>query len=213
MNEPLRVLIAGAGLGGLCLAQRLHQAGVDVLVLERDAGPYSRAQGHRVHIDQRGEDALRACLPGPLFELYQATRGQPSERMMLINAEGARLQEVPLPALPDGTSIIRTGRAVSRNTLREILLGGLDGVVRFGKAFTRYEQDGEGRSGPGSPTAPARAATSWSVPTGSAQPYAVSACRKRGWRIWRSGGSAARARSPARSNARSRTGSSTPSRP
>ncbi|MBE1560440.1 hypothetical protein [Nonomuraea africana] len=46
---------------GRALAQRLHLAGVDVVVLERDAGPYSRAQGHCVHIDQRGENALRAC--------------------------------------------------------------------------------------------------------------------------------------------------------
>src|SRR2546421_12932729 len=35
---PFRVLVIGAGLGGLCLAQGLRQAGVDVAVYERDEG-------------------------------------------------------------------------------------------------------------------------------------------------------------------------------
>ena len=35
---PLRVLVIGAGLGGLCLAQGLRKAGVDVAVYERDEG-------------------------------------------------------------------------------------------------------------------------------------------------------------------------------
>ncbi|MFI6396299.1 FAD-dependent oxidoreductase [Nonomuraea sp. NPDC050540] len=141
MNQPLRVLIAGAGLGGLCLAQGLRRAGVDVLVFERDAGPYSRAQGHRVHLDERGEDALRACLPEHLFDLYEATRGQPSERLMLIDAAGEHLREIPVPPLPDDASIIKKGRAVSRSTLREIMLAGLDDVVHYGKALTHYDHD------------------------------------------------------------------------
>ena len=56
---PFRVLVIGAGLGGLCLAQGLCKAGVDVAVYERDAGLAVRTQGHRVHIDSRGEQALR----------------------------------------------------------------------------------------------------------------------------------------------------------
>ena len=32
----MKVLIIGAGTGGLCLAQRLKQSGVDVVVFERD---------------------------------------------------------------------------------------------------------------------------------------------------------------------------------
>jgi phytoene dehydrogenase-like protein len=41
----LKVLVIGAGLGGLCLAQTLRKAGVDVLVFERDASPWDRPQG------------------------------------------------------------------------------------------------------------------------------------------------------------------------
>ena len=37
-QSSLRVLVIGAGLGGLCLAQGLRKAGVEVAVYERDTG-------------------------------------------------------------------------------------------------------------------------------------------------------------------------------
>ncbi|MFI7120150.1 FAD-dependent oxidoreductase [Amycolatopsis sp. NPDC049868] len=134
----MRVLIAGAGLGGLCLAQGLRRAGIDVAVFEQDPSPRHRAQGHRVHIDDRGEDALRTCLPAPLYRLYLDTRGQPNERFMVLSAAGHRIREVPIPG-PAPEAIINPGTAVSRLTLREILLAGLDDAVHFGKAVERFE--------------------------------------------------------------------------
>ena len=50
----LRVAVAGAGLGGLCLAQGLLKAGVDVTVYERDARLAGRRQGYRLHVDAPG---------------------------------------------------------------------------------------------------------------------------------------------------------------
>ena len=46
--------IAGAGLSGLCLAQYLMRAGIDVHVYERDPGPFVRRQGHRIILDRYG---------------------------------------------------------------------------------------------------------------------------------------------------------------
>jgi 2-polyprenyl-6-methoxyphenol hydroxylase-like FAD-dependent oxidoreductase len=43
--NTLRVAVAGAGLGGLCLAQGLLRADADVTVYERDASLASRRQG------------------------------------------------------------------------------------------------------------------------------------------------------------------------
>ena len=43
----LRVAVAGGGLGGLCLAQGLGKAGIDVTVYERDAQLAARRQGYR----------------------------------------------------------------------------------------------------------------------------------------------------------------------
>ena len=50
---PPRVAVAGAGLGGLCLAQGLRRAGLSVTVYERDAALGSRPQGYRLHLDAR----------------------------------------------------------------------------------------------------------------------------------------------------------------
>ncbi|WP_283136340.1 FAD-dependent oxidoreductase [Rhizohabitans arisaemae] len=141
MTDLSTVLIAGAGLGGLCLAQGLRKAGIDAVVLERDTSPNTRGQGHRVHIDSRGEAALRSCLPPALYDLYEGTCGQPSERFMLISAEGPRLEEVPVPPVPGGSTTIRAGRAVSRQTLREILLADLDDTVLFGKRLVGYRHE------------------------------------------------------------------------
>jgi 2-polyprenyl-6-methoxyphenol hydroxylase-like FAD-dependent oxidoreductase len=49
----LRVAVAGAGLGGLCLAQGLLRAGADVTIYERDASLTGRRQGYRLHVDAR----------------------------------------------------------------------------------------------------------------------------------------------------------------
>src|SRR6266566_935929 len=101
-QSSLRVLVIGAGLGGLCLAQRLHKAGVDVGVYERDTGLAVRTQGHRIHIDSRGEQALRECLPPSLYELFLATRGQPSKGITVFSVGDGQLKEEITQPFPEG---------------------------------------------------------------------------------------------------------------
>src|SRR4051812_42086717 len=121
--STFRVVIVGGGLGGLCLAQGLHRAGVNVTVYERDPSPVTRHQGYRIHIDTRGEQALRECLPPRLFELYLATRGQPSTGATVFRVEGGKLTELSTWRFPDrpGEELITIGSAVDRITLRHVL--------------------------------------------------------------------------------------------
>jgi 2-polyprenyl-6-methoxyphenol hydroxylase-like FAD-dependent oxidoreductase len=138
---PLHVLIIGGGIGGLTLAQGLKKSGVSVAVYERDRTMTDRVQGYRVHINPAGSLALHESLPPELFGAFARTCGKPSrgirfvtERMkVLISFEMAnRLHGA------DGDRIA-LDHSVSRITLRQVLLAGLDDVVHFGKTFERYE--------------------------------------------------------------------------
>ena len=141
MSSARRVLVIGGGLGGLCLAQGLHKAGAEVAVYERDPALAARSQGYRVHLDNRGIQPLHDCLPTALFDLFEATGGQPSTGMTIFRVTATGLAEQYTVRFPDGDGevLARPGRAVDRLTLREILLAGLDGMVHLGKEFTRYE--------------------------------------------------------------------------
>jgi 2-polyprenyl-6-methoxyphenol hydroxylase-like FAD-dependent oxidoreductase len=144
---PFHVVIIGGGIGGLTLAQGLKRAGISVAVYERDQTPSSRLQGYRVHINPAGSLALHACLPPELFAAFEQTCGRPGRAIHFLTEQMdtlLRLDEALAPDIIDGSGIARH-RSVSRITLRQVLLSGLDGVVHFGKTFARYEECAGGR--------------------------------------------------------------------
>src|SRR5882724_6668690 len=106
----MHVIIIGAGTGGLF--------------------------GYRVGISPDGSRALGACLPPQLFETFKATAAITpqytnfiTEQMgELFSAGGPADAEILGPADPEFAE-----RSVSRMTLRQILLTGLEDVVHFGK--------------------------------------------------------------------------------
>src|SRR4051794_17049024 len=61
--EKPSIMIIGAGLGGLALAQGLNKAGFKVKVFERDESSTSRPQGYRISIGSLGMGAFSALLP------------------------------------------------------------------------------------------------------------------------------------------------------
>ena len=142
-ESSFHVLIVGGGLGGLCLAQGLRQAGVSVAVYERDTTPIIRKQGYRIHIDTRGADALRACLPPHLFELFTATASPLGHQITVMNKHLRKLRVISLSKV-DISSPAPFTAGVDRLTLRETLLAGLDEIVSFGKEFSHYEQQEDG---------------------------------------------------------------------
>src|ERR1700761_6461961 len=141
----LRVAIAGAGLGGLCLAQGLCRAGADVTVYERDASLAARRQGYRLHVDARAGLALEHCLPPELLAAFQATCGQASTRLTVVSERLRVLKELATddPAADrDAPATLST--SVNRQTLREILATGLEDAIAFGREVTGYDTDGTG---------------------------------------------------------------------
>lgn len=142
MSGRPRVAIAGAGLGGLCLAQGLARAGFPVTVYERDDGLDSREQGYRLHVDARAGLALRDCLPPDLLDLFLATCGRPGFRMTVMSERGRILHETVGDPGADPLTPATLSASVNRQTLREILATGPD--IRFGRPLDGYSAGPEG---------------------------------------------------------------------
>jgi 2-polyprenyl-6-methoxyphenol hydroxylase-like FAD-dependent oxidoreductase len=122
------VIVAGAGLGGLCAASGLQRAGFRVLVLERDADLASRPQGYRININLAGDAALQACLSESHFALYRDTSHRQIDASVDIYGTDLR------PLLHRTGEVRASGpapAAVDRGILRALLLHAAKDV-RFG---------------------------------------------------------------------------------
>jgi 2-polyprenyl-6-methoxyphenol hydroxylase-like FAD-dependent oxidoreductase len=133
------VAIAGAGLSGLCLAQYLMRAGIDVHVYERDPSPFVRQQGYRIILDRYGLEALRESLPVPLYRLALATGDEPGGHLRFTDSRLRDAFTITFKDEPHAT------RQVDRATLRSILMTGLDGRIHYGRAAVAV--DGGGPTG------------------------------------------------------------------
>ncbi|MER6944197.1 NAD(P)/FAD-dependent oxidoreductase [Nonomuraea sp. NPDC000554] len=137
----MHVIIIGAGTGGLCLAHGLRKAGVSVAVYERDRTRSDGLNGYRVGIDPTGNRALKECLPPELFDTFVTTCARAPRFFNVLTEKRATTASFPLR--PDDDPV-NSERSVSRMTLRQVLLTGMEDVVHFDKEFTRYEQHGDG---------------------------------------------------------------------
>jgi salicylate hydroxylase len=144
---PLHVLIIGGGIGGLTLAQGLKKSGVSCAVYERDRTITDRLQGYRVHINPAGSQALHECLPPELFDAFERTCGKPTRGIRFVTERMQVLLSLDEFFSPNGNrgDGVAQHRSVSRITLRQVLLSGLDEVVHFGKTFARYQELPSGR--------------------------------------------------------------------
>jgi 2-polyprenyl-6-methoxyphenol hydroxylase-like FAD-dependent oxidoreductase len=83
---------------------------------------------------------LRACLPGSAWERFLDGAGEANGGFGFLTERLRQLvvveDTVIYPPSPDPAD---RAHPADRMFLREILLSGLDGIVRFGRAFDRYE--------------------------------------------------------------------------
>jgi 2-polyprenyl-6-methoxyphenol hydroxylase-like FAD-dependent oxidoreductase len=142
---PLHVIIICGGIGGLTLAQGLKKSGVGFAVYERDRTVTDRLQGYRVHVSPTGSAALHDCLPPHLFDAFVRTCGKPSQGIRFVTERMKVLFALNELNAPKRFGAVAQHRSVSRITLRQVLLSGLDDVVHFGKTFVRYEEAPTGR--------------------------------------------------------------------
>jgi 2-polyprenyl-6-methoxyphenol hydroxylase-like FAD-dependent oxidoreductase len=130
-----RVLIAGAGIGGLTAAIALRRAGAEVRVFERasDLAPV----GAGLTLWANAITALREIGLGDML----ASIGKPLMRSRILSWRGDTLAETPVETLARrfGTPLV----AVHRADLQDALLAALGpGVTRTDAECTGFQQDG-----------------------------------------------------------------------
>ena len=147
--SSFKVLIIGAGLGGLTLAHALRRDGIDYALYERDEGPFYRPQGYRLHLDMDGINAVREALPPDLLKAFNATSYWTEPNTTILGADLSVIKRMPTddgdgggvwPA-HDGAPVHAN---VDRATLRQLLLAGHDDRIHFGKTLERYEVSPDG---------------------------------------------------------------------
>ncbi|HEX3790150.1 MAG TPA: FAD-dependent monooxygenase [Pseudonocardiaceae bacterium] len=132
----MRVIVIGAGLGGLALAQALRGKGVDVEVHERDAGVEARFQGYRIGLSDQAVADVRGCLPERLHALLLAISGEATGPGRMVDSQLVELGRTPARD---------EGLLFDRHVLRHLLLADLADQVRFDRHFTGYTELPDGR--------------------------------------------------------------------
>ena len=146
----IKVLIIGAGLGGLCLAQSLRKADIQVELFERDASPWDRPQGYRLHLEADALNALREVLPPDLHRLFEATAMRTTPFTTILKTDLSVAKRIPTDDgqdaqyWPEFVSDEKIHCNVDRGILREIALLGLESCCHFDKQLISYESTAEG---------------------------------------------------------------------
>ena len=137
------VAIIGGGPGGLTLAQGLKKHGFAVAVFDKDRARTDYVQGFRLRLRQRGLDALEQNLPPHLLDAFYATLGRSPSQNLLFDEQFRPLSGEAWAGggrEPDDT---HPEKSVSRITLRQILLSGLDDDFHVA-TFTQYHEQSDG---------------------------------------------------------------------
>jgi 2-polyprenyl-6-methoxyphenol hydroxylase-like FAD-dependent oxidoreductase len=128
------VLIIGAGISGLTLAQGLRQHSIPFRVFERHPASHT-SQGHRFRISH-AFTALTSILPPGSQDLLTRTAVQ--RNRFQPRYIDAKIGKFPAPILSDGTQIHKTSIAMDRTWLRQLLTLGIEDSIFYSKDFISY---------------------------------------------------------------------------
>ncbi|KFX87400.1 hypothetical protein V490_08261 [Pseudogymnoascus sp. VKM F-3557] len=141
----MHIIIIGAGTGGLALAHSLRKANSNITfaVYERDRTRKDGLYGYRVGISPDGSRSLAACLSPELFEVFKCTTAITPDYFNMFTEQYGELLSIGgfSESSAQGAG---AERSVSRMTLRQLLLTGLEDTVKFDKTFTHYTPNSDG---------------------------------------------------------------------
>ncbi|KAK4554297.1 hypothetical protein LTR86_008505 [Recurvomyces mirabilis] len=148
------ILISGAGLASLLLAQSLRQAGLPFIIYERDASLSFRAQGYRLRLSTLGLDAIESVLSPEDWKLFWDTCGKTGgSGFAALNAVTGEDITQPQPEAPPQKMVeqerkggpldlgSRDGKIVgiARGEMRSLFMRGIEDRVRWSHNVTGYE--------------------------------------------------------------------------
>ncbi|PSR74899.1 hypothetical protein BD289DRAFT_341743, partial [Coniella lustricola] len=128
------IIIVGAGVGGLTLAQALHRHHIPFHLYERQPRAHQR-QGHRFRISDGAFAALHGALRPQVAHLLVATAPVQSQPNTALRYPDARLFKFePWPAS------LASSVPIDRAWIRAVLETGLDAHMTYGKELASYHQ-------------------------------------------------------------------------
>ncbi|KAI1385656.1 FAD/NAD(P)-binding domain-containing protein [Hypoxylon trugodes] len=137
----MHVIIIGAGLGGLSLAQCLRKQGISFEIFERDVTPKARFQGWAIALYGSTVEDLASSFPSDVPDLRESTNhlqplSIPAQLCMYAPDKDGRIGVEDSSEIP----LIRAERLRLRNWLATNL------SIQWGKRLTRIEQGDDGVS-------------------------------------------------------------------
>ncbi|CAI9390981.1 NAD(P)/FAD-dependent oxidoreductase [Microbacterium sp. T2.11-28] len=120
----MRVVIVGAGLGGLVLAHALRRR-ADVVVLDRDASAADTG-GYRIALTPEAVSVIERHVPGSLVDRIRAVSDGP-DTFSQFTIANSRLRPIVIAPEPAGQDRMLS----QRRALRQILAEGLRDELRF----------------------------------------------------------------------------------
>ncbi|WQF82951.1 Putative FAD-binding domain, FAD/NAD(P)-binding domain superfamily [Colletotrichum destructivum] len=146
------VLIIGAGISGLCLAQALRKVGIPFRVFERDSAIDSRPQGYRLKLRQDAEVALAESLPKDVYQHFLASCAILAVGETDFNPFTGEVTKSRAGGGLSGKLGLSPSHTVDRTVFRSILMTGIEDRVFFSRqlaSYTANEDQGGGGGGGG----------------------------------------------------------------
>jgi 2-polyprenyl-6-methoxyphenol hydroxylase-like FAD-dependent oxidoreductase len=138
-TEVLPILIMGAGISGLCLAQHLRKHAVPFVVLERDPSANHRPQGYRLKLEADAAAALRESLTPEVYEAFEASCAESFVGETDFNPINGTCIKSRAGGGLAGTQGLGATYTVDRSVFRRILMTGIESEIQFGCELISYD--------------------------------------------------------------------------